>query len=256
MANKKLVCDSITLAGVKKTGDKIEKSDFFSFLDQELDLEFYSNIELTDEQARQFKGVAIRLKHGLTATIPIVCTGNRCFAKDLCLFSKEQNYPLTRKCPFESIILNGRVKSWMEDLDVDHDNTAEMSLINELVECEILEHRVGIHLSGINDPEAATLLHTTISESEHATMENLDIHPILEVRDRIHRRKQKILEALAASPREKYKRAAALGNKSDSKDATDLFNELQNIIDTNKTVSKPVDNDSDVMDIDWEITDE
>jgi hypothetical protein len=114
----------------------------------------------------------------------------------------------------------------MEDLNVDPESPSEMTLINKLVECDLLDYRANIGLSGGNDPESATILKTNVVDNGKTTSETTNIHPLLEVKTRLHKDRMLILESFAVTRKEKYKKAAAL-KKSEDTDASRWLAQLK-----------------------------
>ena len=247
----------LILDGHELIDGKLTRTKFFDFLGT--DLSDYSNITMTPAQALKFKNSIVRMTHGVSAAIPMICSGQRCMNK-MCTFHDEKNWPIGQPCLYETRIVQYSMKSWIEDLGIDPDSPSQMVLINELVEADIIDYRANIGLSGAYDEEAPTLLKTSIVETENSTMEQTNLHPLLEAKEKVHRMRQKVLESLAATPREKYKKAAAL-KKSEDSDVSVYLSELKNKFQpgtTNQTSSldkikedaKKISEDL-IVDADW-----
>jgi hypothetical protein len=201
----------------------LTKTQFFNFLN--MDLDDYSDVVLTREEAVAFKNSVVRMTYGTSAAIPLRCSGERCFNK-LCPLHKSKKYPIAKQCMYEVRMMNALFKSYMEDLDVEPDCRTEMVLVNKLVECDIIDFRANLGLSGSYDEEAGRLLKTSIIESEHSTSETTDVHPLIEIKDRTSVTRNKVLEYFAATRKEKYKKAAALKQSEDT-DASNYFAEMR-----------------------------
>lgn len=196
---------------IEKDGS-VSKTDFFKFL--ELPIEHAANLEkvMTPAQALKFRNHLVRIKTGVSAAMPYMCGGPKCPNKQ-CPFHETKTWPLSENCPIESTLIAMWMKSYVDDLGVDPENRSSMVLINKLIECDIIDYRANLGLS-INE-EAWSLLKTTVVDTGKVTMENQDVHPILLVKEITNRMRQQALEALAATPKEKYKRAAALKRRDD-----------------------------------------
>jgi hypothetical protein len=172
----------------------------------------------------------------------------------------------THNCPMEAIMIQSLTKDYMEDLDVDPGSISEMTLINKLVECDMIDFRANLGLSGSNsrDEDAATLLSTTVIEHEGGVTETTQLHPLLEAKRKAHKSREKILEAMVGTRREKYKKSAAL-KQSEGTDASTHFAELKKIVgearstktevtslDKIKEDAEKVNEDLDIFDADWE----
>lgn len=76
-------------------------------------------------------------KHGLMAGVPIICKGTECPFKETCyLFSQDMDVPGER-CPIEIATILERFDAYMIELDIEPDNTTDMSLLKNLVDIEI-----------------------------------------------------------------------------------------------------------------------
>jgi hypothetical protein len=146
-----------------------------------------------------------------------------------------------------------------------------MALVNRLVEIDLLDYRANIGLSGAHDEEAPTLLKISVMEGENGTTETVNIHPLLDVKSKFHHERLKTLEALVATRREKYKKAQAIGEKSEDDAAQhmvkmgELLAKLQSQTTKNKSFgaieeeAKKLEEDNNrdnVIDTDWESIDD
>ena len=254
----------LRLDGKELINGKLEKTKFFDFLQK--DLSDYSDVYLTPEQALKFKNTVIRIKHGVSAAIPMLCSAERCFNK-LCPFHESKQYPLLGKqCILEVRLVQSLTRDYMEDLNVDPDSISEMTLVNKLVECDLIDFRANLGLSGSNDrdQDASTLLSTTVIEGEHGVTETTVLHPLLEAKRKAHKDREKILEAMVGTRREKYKKMAAL-KKSEGTDSSQHMAKLKKMyqdgISTQKSTSSldkikedadKINEDLDIFDADWE----
>jgi hypothetical protein len=116
-------------------------------------------------------------------------------------------------CPVETQLVKEWMKDYMTELDVDPECRSDMILINKLVELDILDYRTSLGFSGSYDEEAITVLKTTIIDNGQSTTEQVSVHPLLDAKEKIQRMRERILESLTATRREKYKKAAALGTQ-------------------------------------------
>ena len=221
---------------INKEG-KEEKTNFFDFLD--IPLDDYSDIEMTPEQAIKFRNTAIRMKIGVSAAIPLICVGNGKCPNQLRCPLRDGKLPIGKVCPLESSLVDLWTKSYLQDLAVDPSSISQMSLVNRLVELDLLDFRANTGLSGQVDKQAPTLLKTDIEDTEHGVKETTNLHPLLEAKSKFNAERLKILEALVATNREQYKKAQALG-KSDSNDAAQHMSEMAKIINDMKTATKQI----------------
>lgn len=240
---------------------KIEKTDILDFL--QTDISDYSNFAITAEEFIKLRNHVHKMKYGISATMPRYCTGNKCKDRTCPLHDAVQKgtaqYPLAKQCYLEAKFIQTKMASYMEEFSTDPESATEMTLINELISLDIQELRVNIGLSGSVDEDAAYLLHKNIIDNGQSLQEQTVIHPLVEIKDKISKRKQSLLEAMVATPREKYKKAAAL-KTSDDQDLSSFFGKLSDKFskDVKATESKQINEDLDkiideVADIDENI---
>lgn len=247
---------------IDKDGN-VTQTDFFKFL--ELPAKHAADLEvsMSPEQALTFRNHIIRMKVGTSAMIPMLCGGPKCPVKQ-CPFHEGSNWPTAKQCPLESNLVAIWTKSYVEDLEVDVESRTEMILINQLVECDIIDYRANIGLS--KDEEGWTLIKTDIIPAGDGTFESTSLHPLLEAKDRAQSKRMKILEALGATRREKYKKAAALKQRdnqsvgqhwAEMKEAIKIMNKAQQ---GGSLGAIKADADSmameDVTEADWEMNNE
>ena len=201
----------------------ISKSDFFQFL--ETPVEQFRDLEktMTPTQALKFRNHIVRMRVGTSAAIPMLCGAKKCPVKQ-CPFHDGGGYPIAEPCPIEGNLIATWTKSYIEDLGVDVESRTEMILVNKLVECDIIDYRANIGLSC--DEEAWSLLKIDITDNGDSQSETTNTHPLLEVKEKAHKSRHQVLESLAATRKEKYKRAAAL-KKREGENIGDHFSDLK-----------------------------
>jgi hypothetical protein len=155
------------------------------------------------------------------------------------------------------------MKSYVDDLKVDPESRTEMILVNQLVECDIIDYRANVALS--TDKEAWGLLKIdTTTLGEGVVNETTNPHPILEIKERTQSRRLKVLEALSATRKERTKRAAALGNLEDGelgalwstmKKAAQTMSHIRPGATIEELKEELASDDSEITDADWEDAD-
>jgi hypothetical protein len=111
------------------------------------------------------------------------------------------------------------MKSYVDELGVDVQSRTEMVLVNQLVECDIIDYRASIGFS--TDPDAWKLLKVDItSAGDDLVSETTNPHPLLEIKERTQARRLKVLEALSATRREKLKSLSRLGDVENEENRT------------------------------------
>lgn len=247
---------------IQKDGSEAQ-TDFFNFLQLPDDHNAKLDKVLTPEQALKFRNHVIRMRVGTSAAIPMLCGGNRCPVKH-CPFHEDKNWPLAEQCPIEANLIVNWMRSYVEDLGVDPESRTEMVLVNKLVECDIIDYRANVGFAV--DEDAWRLLKVDISDDGNKTTEMTNAHPLIDIKEKTHRIRQQVLESLAATRKEKYKRAAAL-KKRDDESIGDHFAKLKEALGaiSHKTGKKPTIEqvkadaeelaDEKIEEADWEATD-
>jgi hypothetical protein len=127
--------------------------------------------------------------------------------------------PVGRKCPLETELMAFWTARYMKEFEVDPEIHSEVSMITELAELDIYDVRASMILSR---PECAELTKDVVVgvDSEGKPIVNKEINKAWELKERVKKRKQKILESLVGTRKEKYKRDAALKRRSEKDPST------------------------------------
>jgi len=192
----------------------VTESKMFDFLG--LDPEDYGHILLTAEEARK---VHYRLQGvkwgGAAAKVPLHCGGEKIcpFAQE-CPFVEISKVPVGRKCPIEVELMTFWTSRYMQEFEVDPENHSEVGMITELVELDIYDLRASMILAR---PECADMTKEVVVgvDGEGNPIINKEVHKAWELKERVKKRKQKILESLVGTRKEKYKRDVALKRRSE-----------------------------------------
>jgi len=198
---------------------KVTESRMFNFLN--LDPEEYGHIILTAEEARK---VHYRLQGvkwgGAAAKVPLYCGGEKIcpFALE-CPFVEIAKIPVGRKCPIEMELIAFWTARYMSEFEVDPENHSEVGMITELAELDIYDLRASMILSR---PECAEMTKDIVVgvDSEGKPIVSKEVHKAWELKERVKKRKQRILESLVGTRKEKYKRDAALKKRSEKDPST------------------------------------
>ena len=205
--------DMFSLCGIAIADGEQIKSKLFSFL--KLDPEEYGDIVLSHEDARMVHSRLIGVKWGgAAAKVPLMCGGPEiCPFTDDCPFVEINKIPVGRKCPIEKELIAYWTAKYMDEFEIDEKNQSEISLITELAELDIYDYRCSMILSRAENAELTQEIVVGVNADGNAIY-NEDIHKAFELKERIKKRKQTILESLVGTRKEKYKRDAALKKRS------------------------------------------
>ena len=255
--------EKVRLDGIAIHKDgSMSRTKLFEYLD--IDLDDYSDIELSPTEATRFMNHVKRMKTGVSAFLPKICPGPaRCQLRDRCPF--EGRYPLSKACPLETNYIRAQTKSYIEEIGVDPGSPYEMALVNSLVELDVFDYRANLALS--NDQEdGSKLLMTTIVEKENSSTEMVITHPLLTIKEQNHRRRIHILESFVMTRREKYKEAAstkkvnsdtASSMQADMREVLNKLTKAQSVTSFDKIIDDAAKVESSgITEADWEMPEE
>lgn len=146
-----------------------------------------------------------RTKSGMLTSIPMRCQGKDCVYAPTCPLLAEGLAPLTKPCPIETAIVHQFFGDYIEELNVDPNRLVEVSMVRDLVDQEVQymrktrvlaqEHFIQENVVGLN------------SQGEVVTKKEL--HQAVEFEDKIHRRREKLRNALLATRESRAKMGQA-----------------------------------------------
>ena len=76
-------------------------------------------------------------KHGLLASVPIVCKGDKCPYADTCILIPRDLVVPGERCPLEIAAIVDRFQSYMEHLNIEPSNIVDMNLLKNLIDLEV-----------------------------------------------------------------------------------------------------------------------
>lgn len=241
--------EMVSLGGISITDEgKLMETKMFQFL--KLDPEDYKDIMFSKDDAQLVHRRLIGVKWGgAAAKTPLMCGGEEIcpFAED-CPFvelerkSGEKKVPVGRKCPIEKELIAFWVARYIQTFEVDTENQAEVSLVVELAELDIFDYRCSLILSRETNAEMTQEVVVGV-DPEGRPISNEEIHKAFEIKERVKKRKQQILESLVGTRKEQYKRDAALKKRTEDDPSTvaaDLKKKIDEARDLLVESAKPV----------------
>jgi len=217
---KKNVAYSLNGRVLKEDG-AIQKTDFFDFL--EMNLDDYSDITLTADEADRLRKHVQAASTGVQSLIPLICAGEQCKFKERCPLYEMGKAPVGRQCLPEVELLTFFRKRFIEEYDVNPQNMTDLVMVNELAEIEIFEMRCNIALSKV-DGQDLTQENIVGVTNTGAPYTQKVVHTAWDVKERLKIRKMKLIEALVGSRKDKWKRAAALKTRDEADPSSQMSN--------------------------------
>lgn len=196
---------------ITKDGHKT-KTTYFDFLD--INLDDYSDIVFTPEQARKISNHLRKLSTGSTAMVPLFCAGPQCPFSQSCSLQQIGKAPVGKRCLVESELLKEFVMRTIEEYEIDPANFTEVGFANELAEIEILLMRINHNLA---KPENAELvIDQTVGLGQDGTpIIQKQLSPFMEQKEKLYARRARVIKLMVGDRQEKYKKEAALKVKID-----------------------------------------
>lgn len=166
-------------------------------------------------------------KHGMFASVPIVCRGPDCAYKDICMVSSAQRV-VGQRCPMEIAAILSRYELWCAHFDIDTSQNAidprdlvDATLIKDLVNVEVQMMRAENKVALNGDFMADTLLDI---DKKCVPYYGKIVSPEVEFLMSLYNQKIKILNQLNATRKDK---ASDKGQNSASEMAIRIFQQVQ-----------------------------
>lgn len=173
---------------------------------------------LDSKKLTRIKQSVANIKSGVHASAPLMCIGpekcpfiKRCPIPDktasgeLVLGNLEE-YPIGRECVMEKFFVEQKIVDYLQYLDVDPRNPVEMSLVNELALIDLYKNRCLMVLSeGDRKGQGRDFMQTDITgfNENGDKAETTKLHPIIEMIDKLERRREKWLDKLMETRKSK-----------------------------------------------------
>lgn len=164
-----------------------------------------TEITLTPKEAKRLVIYLNSLRHGFTATAPMICTAEQCPYSSKCPLGTNNTYPIGKECPIESSIIDMWYADYVKELGIDPDSKVDGALVGDLVFWEILEKRATEELA--KKPE---IIQKNLAGFQQ-TNEGLkpvyrdEMNQIVHFLEKAQKQKLKIMNALIATREAKAK---------------------------------------------------
>jgi len=136
---------------------------------------------------------------------------------------------LVHNCPIEASLMKTWTEGYLNEFGVDPNNLSELSLVQELAELDIYDRRATFLLSQVDMTQENTQLGQLLMQDQPVGVDTegnaiyqTQIHQAWELKERLKTRKLRILEALVGTRKEKYKRDAAMKQKTTSDPSSEM----------------------------------
>lgn len=147
-------------------------------------------------KARQTLG----LKHGMFASVPIICKGHACPYFETC-WIPEEDLQIGERCPIEIAAILERFDKYCKELSIDVDNEiVDAGLVKDVVDIEIMMVRADGLLAKDGNLIEEVVAGVSPKGQEYYRPE---LHPAVELKEKLRKEKTRILNQLNATRKDK-----------------------------------------------------
>lgn len=181
-------------------------------------------------EAKKAKAMALvppnKLRTALYSSIPMICRAEKCPYAEICELQKQDLAPRGSSCPYELSYVKQFMDEYIRQLGVDPEDLIEISMVRDLVDQEIQQHRTTWLLSmehWIQD-NVVGFSH----DGEPVTAKQL--HLAVEFQDRLFKRKKDLRNQLLATREARAK--VGQGDINSSVAIAKIMTQIRKIDDT------------------------
>ena len=216
---------------------------------------------LPDKVQEKIKNRINATRNGIHAVAPLTCCGpDNCPFIQKCpipdrdahgelLFGPGSNYPIGYECVLESIFMRQKITDYMQHLKVDPGNPVEVSIVSELALIDLYKNRcLMVMSSGDRSGQGRDFMRIDILgfNENGDTAEQAKIHPVIEVIDKLEKRREKWLDKLMETRKAKAEWIAKVGGGEDD---SKVLNEIKQLKEALINMSSKIEDEEDSEDI-------
>jgi hypothetical protein len=222
----------------------LDLKEYFRFLKSDLDeyLPFYQ--KLTVETASKLRRQLMSMRTGTHSVVPLICAGgSKCpIAKaHKCPFNiydangeidlAASVYPLLLPCPIEKDILYSRIEGYAIEYNADVDSPSDIALLSKLAQLDIMDMRCDVQLAaGDRFGQGQDLLSSHVASINPVTGDtylDIKVHPLIELKEKIHKQRMEILDVMLGTRKAKAKAKKDAGEQEQTSDLSITIRDLQ-----------------------------
>lgn len=165
-------------------------------------IEMPSSWKLSDKgkEAIQLAVSMAHTKHGLYASIPMLCKGQRCPYAKVCPLMDMGAAPDGERCPLEIAMILQKFEEYKDEFGIDEHNIVDMNLTKDLIDCDIQIFRSENKMAVDGDFLEEYVI--TVTESGEEIKDNR-ISKAAEYKEKIQTKKHKILTMMNSTRKDK-----------------------------------------------------
>ena len=145
-------------------------------------------------------------RYKLYSTLPIICRGRACPYAESCFLIKSDMAPDGDRCPLEIAQAVDMFQSFCAELEVQEDCYVDLALVRDLVDIEVQLSRADRIMS--SDGEVVQNVAVGVT-NKGQIVTRPEIHKVIDIKDKLLRRRMEILQLLNATRKDKAADEAA-----------------------------------------------
>jgi len=167
-------------------------------------------ITLTPREVKRLVFYINTLKHGFSATVPMICTGEQCPYATKCPLGTSNHYPIGKDCPIEGTLLEMWHNDYVKELGIDPNSKVDGALVGDLVFWDILSKRASEELARKPEIIQKNLAGFQPTPDGMKPVYKDEMNQIINFLEKAQRQKLKIMNALIATREAKSKDASRI----------------------------------------------
>lgn len=157
----------------------------------------YSSLGL---EAKQAAMTMLSTKHGLYASVPILCKECNCPYRDTCKLFEYGLAPAGEPCPLEVAQIEMRYLKYNEDFDLEKSSFTDTVIVNEIIETDIMMERC----KKLIESEILPIQETTIGVSAEGELITApQVSKTIELSERLSRKRLGLFNMMKATRKDK-----------------------------------------------------
>lgn len=169
-------------------------------VEPQLELPRAWNVSAKGREAISMAVAMNKTKHGLYASIPMLCKAEACPYASVCPLVDMGQAPEGERCPLEIAMILNRYEDYSKEFGIDDRNIVDMGLVKDLIDYDIqlfrAENKIAIQGDFVED------IVVTITEGGEA-ITNPKLSQATEYKDKIMNKRFKILELMNSTRKDK-----------------------------------------------------
>lgn len=157
----------------------------------------YSALGLESKKAAM---TMLSTKHGLYASVPIICKGMDCPYASSCRILQADLAPLAEPCPIEVAQIENRYLAYCEDFDLENSSFTDNVIVNEIIETDIMLERCKRLISEEMLPIQDVVV-TVTEEGDAVTAPQ--VSKTIELNERLSRKRTNLFNLMRATRKDK-----------------------------------------------------